>query len=156
MEDNWKNNLGRFLQSHHHFCETELNETILKPILEEVVAEFNRFDDFKSFVHKDKKKKGLASHVDVTHFSINVTPNGPSAKFFAFKLDMSFEFSEFMLVIKEASRVIGEHEEKFDFLFIKDIIEDKGILAKLITDKFKSYYENVGEAFEGGRIEMRY
>jgi len=141
----WKSNLGAFMQKHEHYSVKEINNIIINPLLENLIKEFSRYDDFlsESFKRKDKIKD-----IEINYLRVkpNCYPN-----YFRFEVQIWFEKGQVFIkngsldVLKKAAKIfsleeeIEEHEEYEVFELSEAFKYD--YLATIITRMFINYYE---------------
>ena len=138
----WKSNLGAFMQKHEHYSVKEINNIIINPLLESLIKEFIRYDDFlpESFVTKDEEK-------DINYNHFVVKPNC-YPKYFQFMVIIWFEKGK-LFIENNSKDVFNNLSEVFNLRTTPNIVEEFTIedafkidyLATVITRMFINYYE---------------
>jgi len=147
----WKSNLGAFMQKHEHYNTKEINTLVITPLIDNLINEFSRYDDFTTtaYVSTDTEKG-----IEITYLTVkpNCYPN-----YFSFEIQIWFEKGKVFINnnsldvfqnLKDTLDVLLEESEKTknteSFLQEFDLEEafKTDYLATIIIRMFISYYEH--------------
>lgn len=139
MSKSWKNDLEQFMNQKNHFCRTEINEHIIEPALNDVVKEFNRFDDWSAeytkvgnWLLEDYEREGKWVIYTLT-VSVKTIPN----YYVTFRVTITYQKG--LLILEDISKRFKEKPNRKENICINEAMK-LDYLSAIIANKFKNYY----------------